>query len=58
MELQHHHLRSVITMILWWLDKDLHTQSASNTTEDAGWIPVHGDVYSIPPYTIECVNNV
>ena len=49
---------SLIVVIVWYLDLQLHVQSVPITTKVISSNPVHGEVYSIEHYVIKFVSDL
>ena len=49
---------SVVVVIVWQLDLQLHMQSMSISDKVLSSNPVHGEVYSIQHYVIEFISNL
>jgi hypothetical protein len=49
---------SLVVVIVWYLDLQLHVQSVPITTKVVSSNPVHGEVYSIEHYVIKFVSDL
>ena len=49
---------SIVVVIVWYLDLQLHVQSVPITTKVVSSNPVHGEVYSIQHYVIKFVSDL
>ena len=49
---------SLVVVIVWYLDLQLHVQSVPITTKVVSSNPVHGEVYSIQHYVIKFVSDL
>ena len=49
---------SLVVVIVWYLDLQLHVHSVPITTKVVSSNPVHGEVYSIQHYVIKFVSDL